>query len=87
MLNGAGEGNRTLVIITKADSWGNPTPENQAKHRYLSPLLVKKNDSRPRSTFGNHPGRLMSGREFGVLLFRKSRREHRDGMAIWHHQP
>ena len=46
---GAGEGNRTLVIITKADYCGIPriTAETQADHWYLTLLCVAIDQSPP----------------------------------------
>ena len=66
---GVGNAHPTLVIITKSEQAKIPviTPENRAKHRYLTPLLVKKNNSRPRSTFGNHSGRLRSDQDLMTI--------------------
>jgi len=57
LINGAGEGNRTLVIMTKWIHWEirQIAPENRAKRGYSTPLFLPMENSRPSFTTGKRP--------------------------------
>jgi hypothetical protein len=80
IINGAGEGNRTLVFITNADQRGFMRQfEGSSTNTAVATTLCHYQNCWPRSTVGIHFGRLRVGRAFGFCLFHKPRREHRDG--------